>query len=113
MQMGLEETWLPQVSLAAEDTEPSPITPILRVPRFGSGVSSLLAVQGQRAVSGVWDVEPRARILVLRVAAAFKSQSRAPGLLGAAPPPPCHLPAPALGTSARKGVRLSLQAPRD
>ena len=57
-------------------------------PRFGSGVSSLLAFQGQRAVSGVWDVEPRARILVLRVAAALKSQNRAPGLLGAAPPSP-------------------------
>lgn len=53
MQVWLEETWLPPVSLAPEDTEPSPIALILRVPRFGSGVGSLLSVQGQRAVSGV------------------------------------------------------------
>ena len=35
MKVGLEETWLPPVSLAAEDTEPSPIAPILRVPALG------------------------------------------------------------------------------
>ena len=46
MQVGLEEIWLPPVSLAPEDTEPSPIALILRVPRFGSGVCSLQQSSG-------------------------------------------------------------------